>query len=60
MERKVAGKIGWTALKLDMIKAYDREKWNSLKAKLEKLRFDGKLINLFLECITSVKYKKLI
>lgn len=60
MERKVAGKIGWTALKLDMSKAYDREKWNSLKAKLEKLRFDGKLINLFLECITSVKYKKLI
>ncbi|KAL8133670.1 hypothetical protein AgCh_008927 [Apium graveolens] len=57
MKRKVAGKTGWMALKLDMSKAYDRVEWDFLKAMLEKLGFDRKLIDLFMECVTSVKYK---
>lgn len=56
LKRSVTGKSGWMALILDMSKAYDRIEWSFLKAMLEKLDFDIKLINLFMECITSVHY----
>lgn len=54
---KVSGKAGWMALKLDMSKAYDRVEWNFLKAMLNKMGFNAKLINLLLECVTSARYK---
>lgn len=57
MKRKVAGKIGWMAIKLDMSKAYDRVEWQFLKEMLKKLGFDVRFINLMLECITIVRYK---
>lgn len=57
MKRKVSGKAGWMALKLDMSKAYDRVEWNFLRAMLEKFGFDRRLVNLLLECVTSARYR---
>lgn len=57
LQRKVAGKAGWMALKLDMSKAYDRVEWVFLKAMLTKMGFKDHLIQLFMECVQSVSYK---
>lgn len=57
MKRKIAGKAGWMALKLDMSKAYDRVEWIFLKEMLEKLGFHTRLSALMLECVSSVRYK---
>nr|XP_017221408.1 PREDICTED: uncharacterized protein LOC108198150 [Daucus carota subsp. sativus] len=57
MKRKVGGRAGRMALKLDMSKAYDRVEWSFLRAMLEKLGFDRRLVNLLLECVTSARYR---
>lgn len=56
MKRKVSGKTGWMALKLDMSNAYDRFEWNFLRVLLEKMGFDIKLVGMLLEYVTSVRY----
>ncbi|XP_074378563.1 uncharacterized protein LOC141720107 [Apium graveolens] len=57
MKRKAQGKSRWMALKLDISKAYDRVEWNFLKAALSKLGFNIRLVNLFMECVSSARYQ---
>jgi hypothetical protein len=44
------------ALKIDMMKAYDRVEWVYLHGCLEKLGFDPTWISTIMRCVTSVRY----
>lgn len=57
MKRKMKGKMGWMALKLYMSKAYDKVEWGFLETMLIKMGFHRRLVNRFMECITSAKYQ---
>lgn len=51
---------GRMALKLDMIKAYDRVEWPFIKGKLSKMGFDEHFIKLIIRCVNFVQYSILI
>lgn len=57
MKRKNSGKQAWMALKLDMSKAYDRVEWGYLRDVLSKMGFNDRVVNLFMQCVTSARYK---
>ena len=48
------------AIKMDMSKAYDRVKWDFIKALLQKMGFDFHWITLMTECISSVQYRVML
>ena len=54
------GKTGFTALKLDMSKAYDWVEWSYLETIMKRTGFAERWVNLILECITTVSYSILI
>ena len=50
----------YMTIKTCMSKAYDRIKWNFIKALLHKIGFSPHWIKLMMECISSVQYRVLL
>ncbi|XP_019150538.1 PREDICTED: uncharacterized protein LOC109147330 [Ipomoea nil] len=60
LNRKQCGVVGWSALKLDMAKAYDHVEWPFLRGMLVALGFDDRWIELIMLCVSTVSYTFLI
>lgn len=56
LKRKTKGKVGFSALKLNMSKAYDRVEWPLLRAIMLKLGFVERWVKLIMHCISIVQY----
>ncbi|MCI00775.1 RNA-directed DNA polymerase (Reverse transcriptase), partial [Trifolium medium] len=60
MKRKVKGKVGEVALKLDISKAYDRVDWQYLIRVMDKMGFCEKWVKWIKMCLESVQYSVLV
>ena len=56
IKKKSHGSNGVCAVKLDMMKAYDRVEWGFLRRMMEKLRFHAEWVELIMECVSSMSY----
>ena len=56
MKRRKKGKNYACAVKLDMMKAYDRVDWNYLKKMMQKLDFAHRWVDWIMACVTSVRF----
>jgi hypothetical protein len=56
MRRKKKGKNYMCAVKLDMMKAYDRVEWHFLEAIMYKLGFSDTIVRLILKSVSSVHF----
>lgn len=56
MKRKTQGKMGYSAMKIDMNKAYDRVEWKFIISIMQKLGFSSKWIEWIYMCMSTVNY----
>jgi hypothetical protein len=56
MKRNKKRKKGMCAVKLDMMKAYDRVEWPFLEAMMLKLGFPGRMVQLIMHFVSSVRF----
>lgn len=56
MKKRKKGKNASCAVKLDMLKAYDRVEWHYLEAMMIKLGFCDKFVRLIMKCVSSVRF----
>jgi hypothetical protein len=56
MRKRKKGRNFVSAVKLDMMKAYDRVEWHYLQAMMLKLGFSATFVRLIMKCVTSVRF----
>lgn len=60
MKRRKKGKNVSCAVKLGMMKAYDRVEWHYLEAIVLKLGFHHQLVRFVMKCVTSIRFTDLL
>lgn len=55
--RRKKGKQGWCAVKIDMMKAYDRVEWPYLQGIMLQLGFSEEWVSLVMKCVNSVTFQ---
>lgn len=48
------------AVKLDMIKAYERVEWQLIKEMLIRIGFDLAWISMIMKCVSSISYSVIV